>query len=560
MAVREILDNASVPQVGVVAPDERPAVRETVVIGPAARLERALHEAHLAQQRWQKTFDAVDALVVVVDTDHRIVAANKAACKIAPDKEIVGMHCYELFHGMTSPRSNCPFEESMRTGKPARGEWSEPNFKGRWLDVATYPILGKDGLVEQLVHVVRDVTERRWAEERFRLLFESSRDALMTAMPPSGRFMSGNPAALAMFRAKTEAEFLLHGPWDVSPERQPDGRDSAEKSREMIETAMREGTHFFEWTHKRLDGEEFPANVLITRVEQAGKMFILATIRDITDQKHAEEALVARTADLERANEEVKQFAYIVSHDFRSPLVNLKGFAGEIRSSLSVVVSTLETALPHLGEEQRKVVVAALQTDIPEDLQFIETAASNMDSYVNALLKLSRLGRQELHPERLRVNEIVERSLKALAHQMSERGAVACVGPLPEAVADRTAMEQILGNVLTNAVLYLEPGRPGRIEVGGSRGPDETTFFVRDNGRGIAPEDMPKVFAPFRRAGKQDVKGEGMGLAYVRTLVRRHGGEIRCESRPGVGTTFTFTLRNSIEKGKHDAHTPANRA
>ena len=132
------------------------------------------------------------------------------------------------------------------------------------------------------------------------------------------------------------------------------------------------------------------------------------------------------------------------------------------------------------------------------------------------------------------------------------------VGPLPEVVADRTALEQILGNLLTNAVLYLEPGRPGRIEVGGSRGPDETTFFVRDNGRGIAPEDMPKVFAPFRRAGKQDVKGEGMGLAYVRTLVRRHGGEIRCESQLGVGTTFTFTLPNSIEKEKQDAHPPTN--
>ncbi len=302
------------------------------------------------------------------------------------------------------------------------------------------------------------------------------------------------------------------------------------------------GHRFFEWTHKRLDGEEFPANVLLSRVEQAGKVFILATVRDITDQKRAEEALKAKTASMERANEEVRQFAYIVSHDFRAPLVNLKGFAGEIRSSLSAVASALETALPRLDETQRNAAAAALQKDIPEDLDFIEAAASNMDNYVNALLKLSRLGRRELHPERLRVAEIVERSLNGLAHQIGERGVTVSVGPLPEVVADRIALEQIMGNILTNAVLYLEPGRPGRIEVGGSRGRDETTFFVRDNGRGIAPEDMPKVFAPFRRAGKQDVKGEGMGLAYVRTLVHRLGGEIRCESQPGVGTTFTFTI------------------
>ena len=102
---------------------------------------------------------------------------------------------------------------------------------------------------------------------------------------------------------------------------------------------------------------------------------------------------------------------------------------------------------------------------------------------------------------------------------------------------------------MSNAVLYLDPGRPGEIEVIAQRDSDEMTFRVRDNGCGIAEEDMDKVFAPFRRAGKQDVPGEGMGLPYVQTLVRRHGGRIWCESEPGVGTTFSFTLSNHLEKG-----------
>jgi len=99
---------------------------------------------------------------------------------------------------------------------------------------------------------------------------------------------------------------------------------------------------------------------------------------------------------------------------------------------------------------------------------------------------------------------------------------------------------------LSNAVKYLDPQRPGKVEVTGEHANGETVFHVRDNGRGIADEEMDKVFAPFRRAGKQDVPGEGMGLPYVETMVRRHGGRIWCRSQPGVGTTFSFTLANRV--------------
>jgi signal transduction histidine kinase len=116
--------------------------------------------------------------------------------------------------------------------------------------------------------------------------------------------------------------------------------------------------------------------------------------------------------------------------------------------------------------------------------------------------------------------------------------------------ADRTAMEQIMGNLLANAVAYLAPGRPGEIVITGERQTDVTVFAVRDNGRGIATDDTPKVFEPFRRVGRQDVPGEGMGLAYVRMLVRRHGGEIQCHSTLEVGTTFTFTIAHQISGGE----------
>ena len=127
------------------------------------------------------------------------------------------------------------------------------------------------------------------SEERHRILFESSQDAIMTLEPPSWKFTTGNPATIEMFKAKNEEEFTSQGPETLSPERQPDGRASAEKAKEMIETAMREGSCFFEWTHKRIDGKEFPATVLLSRVKLVGKIFLQATVRDMTMQKRAED-------------------------------------------------------------------------------------------------------------------------------------------------------------------------------------------------------------------------------------------------------------------------------
>lgn len=126
---------------------------------------------------------------------------------------------------------------------------------------------------------------------RYKILYESSSDALMTLEAPLWKFTSGNPAAIKMFSAKNEAEFTSAEPWKLSPEKQPDGSLSAEKAKEKIDIAMREESVFFEWTHKRLNGEDFPATVLLTKVVEGENEFLQATVRDITIQKKIEESL-----------------------------------------------------------------------------------------------------------------------------------------------------------------------------------------------------------------------------------------------------------------------------
>jgi PAS domain S-box-containing protein len=314
---------------------------------------------------------------------------------------------------------------------------------------------------------------------------------------------------------------------------------------------------------QRRDGTTFPMALAVSEIDLDGLHLFTGIVHDLSVRVQAEEALrrardelevrvKERTAELEAANEEVRRFAYIVSHDLRAPLVNLKGFASELRTASDVLQAALPAVLPHLEASQRTDVTRALDQDIPEALGFIETAVTRMDHLIRAILHLSRLGRRDLHVEPLDMPALVHETVQTLAHQIAARQAQVTVDLLPTVMADRTSMEQIMGNLLANAVAYLAPGRPGEIVVSGERRPDVTVFQVRDNGRGIAADDIPKIFEPFRRVGRQDVPGEGMGLAYVRLLVRRHGGEIRCHSTLGVGTTLTFTIAHQIPEG--DAH------
>jgi len=152
---------------------------------------------------------------------------------------------------------------------------------------------------KRLLHsIIFDVTARkrteqalRESEQWHRLLFNESQDAIMTMAVSSSRFTSCNPATLKLFGVQDNAEFMTLSPWDVSPERQPGGRGSAEKAREMIGLTLGQGSHYFEWIHKKLDGTEFPATVLLTSLKISGQEIILATVRETIAQKRAEAAL-----------------------------------------------------------------------------------------------------------------------------------------------------------------------------------------------------------------------------------------------------------------------------
>jgi len=254
-----------------------------------------------------------------------------------------------------------------------------------------------------------------------------------------------------------------------------------------------------------------------------------------------EDRVKERTAALSRANDEIQRFAYIVSHDLRSPLVNIMGFTSELEAA----VATLQK---YVASERADTTLAgdarvAADDDIPEAVRFIRASTGKMDGLINAILKLSREGRRTLQPEPVDLARVLAQSAASLKHQLDEAGAtIELPATAPTLVTDRLALEQVIGNLLDNAVKYLAPGRPGRIVVGVEHAAGRVRVTVGDNGRGIAPQDHERIFELFRRAGTQDRPGEGIGLAHVRALVRRLGGDITVSSELGRGSTFRIDL------------------
>jgi PAS domain S-box-containing protein len=299
-----------------------------------------------------------------------------------------------------------------------------------------------------------------------------------------------------------------------------------------------------ERTYLAKSGEKVPVLFSASVMRDVGGEVrsIVCMAQDMTERKLDEEKIKAYSLELQEINEELKNFAYIVSHDLRAPLVNIKGFSDELSRSIGELGPLLDKLLRESPEKEQQKYREVLKKDIPDALMFIGSSVSRMDSLINSVLKLSRAGRRKLTPEPVRVKELVQTVVNSLAHQIGSRSVAMTIRDLPDVVTDRSALEQIFGNLLDNAVKYLETGRAGEIEVSAERNDDEIVFHVRDNGRGMAKEDIPRAFEIFRRVGKQDVPGEGMGLAYVKTLVRNLGGRIWCDSEPGGGTTFSFSL------------------
>ena len=181
-------------------------------------------------------------------------------------------------------------EHSIKHKQKFSGDFKFIDEKGnrKWVRSAGHTLLGRDENVTHLIGTFQDITSIKNASIKEKTIFEQSLDSIMTLGPPSWKFTSANPAAISLFKTLSEKKFKSIGPWDISPEFQPDGAQSSEKAKNYIDKAMNEGSAFFEWQHMDLEGKKIECTVLLSKIKIENEDFLQATVRDVTNEKEQE--------------------------------------------------------------------------------------------------------------------------------------------------------------------------------------------------------------------------------------------------------------------------------
>lgn len=245
--------------------------------------------------------------------------------------------------------------------------------------------------------------------------------------------------------------------------------------------------------------------------------------------------------ELEAINNELQSIVYVTSHDLRSPLVNLDGFSSELEMCCRQISKILEDKqVPaHISQQFNQL----FEQDITDSVQFIKASTKKMWNLVDGLLRVSRIGTALIRIEKLNMNELLQEVLTTTDFQIKNLGARVELSDLPECMGDRRQINQVFTNLIDNALKYRAPDRPVHIRISGTQDGTACIYTVRDNGIGISPSQLTKVFELFYRIEPDgSIGGEGLGLTVVHRILNRNKGRIWAESRSGEGAVFFVTL------------------
>lgn len=474
--------------------------------------------------------------VITVDDEQRIVLFNRAAEKMfrctasAALGSALGRFLPERFRALHPAH----IQAFSQTGTTTRAMAGARTVYGLRADGEEFPIEASISQLESegrkfFTVILRDITERQRAEERFRQLIEHA---------PNGIVMVDREGSIVLVNAQMEKSFgytrqeLLGQPIEkLVPERfhahHADYRNAFLS--EPVARPMGSGRDLY---GRRKDGSEFPVEIGLNPLATEQGVMILGTIVDITERKRAEELLLRlnetleqrvadRTAQLEAANKELEAFSYSVSHDLRAPLRHINGFS--------------QALLEDYGDQLDEVGKGYLQE--------VRAASREMAQLIDDVLQLARVTRSQLRRERLNLSEQARAVLARLHGQEPTRRALLHIEEAVWADGDKRLLQLVMENLLANAWKFTSRKETAEIAFGQQAQADEKVYFVRDNGAGFDMAFADKLFGAFQRLhNAEEFEGTGIGLATVQRIVHRHGGRVWATGAVDDGATFYFTL------------------
>ena len=464
-----------------------------------------------------------DYAIFLLDGAGRVSTWNSGAERIKGYRaeEIIGQHFSRFYP-----------PEDVAAGKPARllalaareGRAEDKGWRVRkdgsrfWADVLITALRDSDGAVIGFAKVTRDLTERkevedalRRSEQTFQLLVESVQEYAIYMLDPEGRVVSWNAAAERIEGYRAPEIIGQHFSTFYPPEDAAQG-----KPRWELETAAREGRHEDEGWRVRKDGTRFWANVAISamRDSQGALIGFAKVTRDLTQRRHAEQALA-------QSNQELERFSYSVSHDLRAPLRAINGYA----------LALFEDHAARLDDEGKRL------------LAVIRDSAKLGGELIDGLLNFSRVGRQALARTAVDLTALAEGVVAELRQAQGPVAVDVVLTPLPSASGDAALLRNVLINLIGNAFKFSANRAHPKVEIGAEQNGSEVAYYVKDNGVGFDMQYADKLFGVFHRLHRPDeFEGTGVGLALAQRIIQRHGGRIWAEGKVNEGATFRFTL------------------
>jgi len=410
---------------------------------------------------------------------------------------------------------------------PRRMEYRivHPDGSLHWVHGEGEPEVDAQGEVVAFAGFVQDITERKVAEcalrDSERLLSQSQRVAHL------GHYVLDARAGLWTSSSVLDEIFGLddEGPWGV------------ETWLTIVHPDDREGMTAYLADHVLAKGEPFDREYRIVRASDSVERWVhglgilefdgsgdvtrmFGVIQDITESKQVEQALQARTAELERSNTELQQFAYVASHDLREPLRMVTSYTQLLK----------------------KRYAGRLDADADDFIDFAVGGAARMEALIQGLLSYSRVGSQGRVFDEADLGLVLDGFLKGLEIAITESGATVTHDTMPVVTCDSSQIGQVFQNLIANSIRF-RGDQPLRIHIGAELCADEWVISVADNGIGIEADYFERIFVIFQRLQPRDIyEGSGMGLAICKRIVERHRGRIWVESVPGEGATFYFTI------------------